>query len=188
MSTHFQQHLQAILPQLTEADFAHIQRFFKPIQRRRHQYLVQEGEAVRYDYWVISGAVKSYYLDEKGREHILQFAFENWWVTDYDAYFNQQAATLHIDCLEDCQLLAITLEQREQLCREVPMMEHFWRLKIQKGFISLQRRILTLLRLPAEERYRQLLHTFPDLPQRVPKKLIAAYLGLSRETLSRLTL
>lgn len=183
----FHAHLNAAVPELPHADFEEVWSVLKPIQRRKHQYLIQEGDSARYEYWVVSGCLKAYYLDKQGKEHIVQFATEGWWISDYGAYFNRQPASLFIDCIEDCQLLALTLDQREQLCRALPLMERFWRLKVQSGYVALQQRILALLHLSAEARYRQLLERYPDLPQRVPKKMLAAYLGVSRETLSRLS-
>ncbi|RNC87264.1 MAG: Crp/Fnr family transcriptional regulator [Winogradskyella sp.] len=186
MSLLFKKHIQEILPKLSDDEFSHITSFFKPLKRKKHQFLVQEGEMVTNEYWVIKGCIKAYYLDQKGKEHILQFATENWWITDFNAYFNQVKATIYIDCIEDSELLSITLDQRNQLCKESHNMEHYWRVKSNYGYAALQQRILSLLWMSAEDRYNQMLKLYPNLFQRVPKKMIAAYLGVSRETLSRL--
>jgi CRP-like cAMP-binding protein len=124
-------------------------------------------------------------MDQNGKEHIVQFGLQNWWISDYQAYFSSQKASLNIDCVEDSQVLELTLENREKLCAEMHAMEHFFRVKTTNGYIALQQRILSMLNNNPQERYNLLLSQNPSLFQKVPKKLIASYLGVSRETLSR---
>jgi len=178
-------HIDEITP-LTDEEFAYVLSHFIAVNRRKHQFIVQENEFVSKEFWVIKGCLKSYFFDDTGKEHILQFAMENWWVTDYDAFTNQEKAKISVDCLEDCELLYITYENREKLAKELHQMERFWAKKTKLGYIALQNRVLSLLKNTAQERYDQLLKHYPQLFQRVSKKLIAAYLGVSRETLSRL--
>lgn len=185
MPNRFKHHLEEIVSEISTEEFEYILSFFEPIKRKKHQYILQEGELVNKEYWVIKGCLKAYFLDQDGKEHILQFATENWWVTDYNAFFNKEKASIFIDCIEDCELLSITQTNREKLCSESHKMEHFWRVKSNFGYVALQKRILSLLRFSAHERYEQLISLYPNLVQRVPKKLIASYLGVSRETLSR---
>ena len=111
---------------------------------------------------------------------------EDWWVSDYQAFFLHKEATLSITCLEDCQLLAISYDDKEKLCDELPKINTFVRKKSNMGDIALQKRILSLLSNDARTRYEQFLELYPSLLQRLPKSLIASYLGVSRETLSRL--
>ncbi len=179
------QHIEEIIS-LTDAEFDFILGHFEQIKKRKHQFLVQEGDFVNKEYWVIKGCLKTYFFDENGKEHILQFAMENWWTCDYEAFINQSKAKTSIDCLEDVELLYITFENREKLTSEMHKMERFWAKKGKTGRVALQNRILSLLKNSAKERYDLLLKQYPQLFQRVPKKLIASYLGVSRETLSRL--
>ncbi len=178
-------HIEEILA-LTDEEFDNILSHFTPIKKRKHQYIIQEGEPTHKEFWVIQGCLKSSFYDPEGKEHIVQFAMENWWITDYDAFHNKTNAKLSVDCLSDCDLLYISLENREKLCIASPKMQRFWARKTKLGYIALQNRVLTLLKDTPKERYEMLLHQYPLLFQRVPKKLIAAYLGVSRETLSRL--
>ena len=113
------------------------------------------------------------------------FAMEDWWVTDYQAHFNREKSSINVDCLEDCEVLCLTLENREKLCAELQKIEHFFRMKSNAGYVALQRRILSLLDQDAKGRYEQFLKLYPTLVQRIPKVTLAAYLGVSRETLSR---
>jgi CRP/FNR family transcriptional regulator, cyclic AMP receptor protein len=185
MSFLLRKHIEEIISRLTDQEFDHIVSHFTSLKRNKHQFIIQENEDVKNDYWVIKGCLKAYTVDSDGKEHILSFAMENWWVTDYNAYHNKVKSGIFISCIEDSELLAISLENREKLCREMHKMEHFWNVKSKYGYIALQKRILSLLKNSAQERYEQLLEQYPQLFQRVPKKMIASYLGVSRETLSR---
>jgi CRP-like cAMP-binding protein len=126
-------------------------------------------------------------MNEDGKEHILQFGTENRWISDPQAFHTQARATLNIQCLEDTKTVYIDFQDREKLCADLQKMEHFFRKKTTSEQIMLQRRILCLLSNNAQDRYEDLLQQYPKLIQRVPKKMIASYLGVSRETLSRLT-
>jgi CRP-like cAMP-binding protein len=172
---------------LTDAEFDYVAGHFTSKRLRKHQFLIQEGEAVLHDYYVVNGCLKACLPDAEGREYILQFALEDWWITDYQAYFRQTPATLYVDCIEPGDVLCLSLHDREKLCAELHKIEHFFRRRSNNGYVALQQRILSLLTSSAAERYDQLLAASPQLFQRVPKKLIAAYLGVSRETLSRLS-
>lgn len=101
------------------------------------------------------------------------------------AFITGSPATINVSCLEPSEVLYISYEDREELCRQLHVMANFFRIKSNKGYVSLQQRILSLMQNSAEERYQQLISQYPQLIQRVPKTLIAAYLGVSRETLSR---
>jgi CRP-like cAMP-binding protein len=171
---------------LTESEFEYILTHFTVKKLKKHQFLIQEGDWVVNDFFVLKGCLKAYHADQNGKEYILQFAVEDWWITDYRAYFKETIASINIDCIEECELLCLSLHNREKLCSELHKIEHFFRKKSNAGYVALQQRILSLLNSSAKERYEQLFQLYPKLFQRVPKTLIAAYLGVSRETLSRL--
>ena len=170
---------------LSDEEFDYILSHFETKKLKKHQFLIQENETVEKTYFVINGCLKAYHIDSAGKEHILQFALQNWWITDFQAYFNQTKSTLFIDCIEESELLSITLEKAEKLCSEMHKMEHFFRKKSNSGYVALQQRILSMLNNNPKEQYDKLLFQNPILFQKVPKKLIASYLGVSRETLSR---
>lgn len=184
MSIELRKHFEKITP-LTDQEFDYILTHFTPKKLKKHQFLIQEGDYVANDYFVVKGLIKAYHVDKQGKEYIMQFAMEDWWVTDYQAYFSQTTATLNIDCIEEAELLCLSLQNRDKICAELHKIEHFFRRKSNFGYVALQRRILSLLNSSAKERYEQLLANYPNLFQRVPKTLIASYLGVSRETLSR---
>ena len=179
------QHIETITP-LSDEEFAYIQTFFTQKKVRKHQYLIQEGDKVPSEYWIAKGIVRAFYLDSDGKEHVTQFALENWWVCDYDAFFNHKEARLNIICMEDAEVFCLTESAREKLASELHKMEHFFRMKLSKGFAAQQRRIISLLSDNPKERYEEFSALYPNIIQKIPKKYIAEYLGVSRETLSRL--
>jgi len=178
-------HLEEIVP-INDAEFESIQPFFTARKVLKNQYLIQQGDDARYEYLIMSGIFRVFYLDGDGKEHIVQFATENWWMSDYMAYFNQKQATMYVLCMEPGEVLCLTLEGREELSRSLHKMEHFFRVKLTNGYTSLQQRVLSLLSNNPQQRYKEFAELYPDLMQKIPKKYIAEYLGVSRETLSRL--
>lgn len=178
------EHIEAISP-LTDSEWESISPCFKRKKFRKHQYLVQQGDPVLDDFWVVSGLLKAFAVGEDGKEHILQFAMEDWWCSDYHAYQSGSKASIFIDCIEDSEVLCLRSADKERICKEFRALERFFRIKSGTGYTALQKRIVSLLKEPAEERFNNLLAQYPGLVQRVPKKMLAAYLGVSRETLSR---
>lgn len=180
-------HIEAIVS-ITDEEFDYIASHFEVKKLRKHAYLVREGDMVDHEYFVVKGCLKAYvYDEEKVKEHIFQFAVEDWWMTDREAIIKKTKATINIDCLEDCELLSISRENRDKLCAEMPKFKDYLFIKVSNGYVSLQNRIVILLRNNAKERYDVFIKQYPHLPQRIPKTLIASYLGVSRETLSRLS-
>lgn len=178
-------HIEAIIL-ITDEEFEYIKSFFSVKKVRKHQYLIHEGDEVKYDFLAISGIYKVFYLDNQGKEYIVQFAQENWWMSDYYAFFKQQKAEMYIECLEEGEVICLTLDSREKLAADLHQMEHFFRIKLTNGYVALQQRIKLLLSSNPQQRYEEFAKSYPSLLQKIPKKLIAEYLGVSRETLSRL--
>jgi CRP/FNR family transcriptional regulator len=179
------QHIEQITP-LTEEEFEYIKTFFTVKKVRKNQYLIHDGDEVKYEYLVLSGIYKVFYVDDQGKEYIVQFARENWWMSDYQAFFKQKNASLFIECIEEGEVLYSTLQAREKLSADLHKMEHFFRVKLTNGYVALQERVKLLLSSTPQQRYEAFSTLYPDLLQRLPKKLIAEFLGVSRETLSRL--
>lgn len=178
-------HIEELVP-LSDEEFGHVKSFFTVKKVRKHQYLIQEGEDVPFEYVVLSGIFKLYYLDPEGKEYIVQFARANWWMCDYNAYFFKKPATLYAVCMEEGEVLCLKLQGREKLSADYHKMEHFFRVKLTNGYAALQRRITSLLSSTPQQRYQEFSELYPNLIQEIPKKYIAEYLGVSRETLSRL--
>ena len=172
--------------QLTEEEMRTIKAAFLPKKIRKRQYLLQEGDVCKYQAFVVKGILRSYIIDEKGAEHILQFAPEGWWITDLYSYLTFEPSNFSIDALEDAELLMIARPEWEELLRKLPKLEQYFRVLIQNHLIATQRRLLQTITQTAEEKYIRFAQTYPDCIQRVPQHMIASYLGISRETLSRL--
>ncbi|WP_353145389.1 Crp/Fnr family transcriptional regulator [Chryseobacterium sp.] len=180
-------HIEKIVP-LNDEEFEFISSCFTYRKYKKHQFLIQEGEPVPYNFFVLKGLLKLVYTDETGKEHIIGFAMEDWWETDFPAYYQQVKATMSLECVEDTEVLCLRLEDYRKLCSVLPKLEHFFLEKAYMGFIAAQQRTISTMTTGIKDRYDQLLKKYPSLIQRVPKSLLAAYLGVSRGTLSRLPL
>lgn len=156
-----------------------------PKKLRRKQYLLQEGDPCKYTAFVSKGALRSYTLDEKGNEHIIQFAVEGWYIADLYSFITGEPATYNIDAIEDSELLLISRQAQNELIAKVPQYEKFIFLQMQSAYVALQRRLTAMISMTTEEKYTKLIKTYPDIVQRVPQHMIASYLGLTPETLSR---
>lgn len=159
---------------------------FSIMNFKRRDFLIRKDEKAIYVFWVISGLLKLDYLDDLGKQHMVAFAMEDWWEGDYYALFNQSLATMSLQALEDTQVLFLTLYNYNTLRKDFNKMTYFFLEKANKGHISSQQRILELISVNARERYYKLLNRYPILFQRISNTL-ASYLGVTRETLSRLT-
>lgn len=178
-------HIEEVIP-LTHEEFELIIPYFKLIEIQRKDYLIKSGRKVIAEYLVLKGLLKAFMHDDMEREHIIQFAMENWWISDYPAYRLQSKGELCVQALEPCLVLELSLENKQRMCEAVPAMYRFHGTKAFGGFVALQKRVLSLMKNSAKEKYELLLEQYPALFQRVSKTMIAHYLGVSRETLSRL--
>ena len=171
---------------LTDEQFAYGLTHFKPLSLKKGQALITAGDKVDQEYFVLSGCLKSFYINDDLKMFILQFAMPTWWTSDFNALYTGSKATINVDCITDAEVLCLTNTDREKLCKELHPMEHFFRWRTNKGYVASQKRLLSLMNNDAKSRYEELLQQYPQLYNIVPKNLIAAYLGVSRETLSRL--
>jgi CRP-like cAMP-binding protein len=172
--------------ELTEEEKQLCKSFFTPKKLRKRQYILQEGDVCKYISFVEKGMLRSYTIDEKGNEHIVQFAFEGWWISDHFSFLTGEPAIYNIDALEDCELLLLSKQAEEQLLQKFPKLERYFRILLQNSVIATQRRLIGSLSQTAEERYTDLITSCPTIPQRVPQHMMASFLGITPETLSRI--
>lgn len=171
---------------LTSEEKEHITTFFKPKKLKKKQFLVVEGHVCQYLTFVSKGLLKAYHVDDKGNEHINQFSPEGWWTSDMSSFFGGGISFYSIDAMEDSEVLVITSEDFENLTVQVPIMDRYFRLLFQNSLITKERRLISSHTHTAEEKYKYMAEQNPDLVKRIPQNLLASYLGLSPETLSRL--
>jgi CRP-like cAMP-binding protein len=174
------------LTRITDEEFSFCKTLFLPKRLRKRQYLLQEGDISKYTAFVEKGLLRTYSVDEKGNEYILQFSQEGWWVGDLDSFLANEPSRYNIEALEDCELLLISKHSWDLLLEKVPAFERYFRIIIQNNLVATQRRLMDTLSGTAEQKYLKLLETYPGCLQRVPQHMIASYLGISRETLSRI--
>lgn len=171
---------------ITEEEFNFCKTLFIPKKLRKRQYLLQEGDVSRYTSFVEKGMLRTFTVDDKGNEPILQFSMEGWWVTDLYSFLTDEPSRYNIEALEDCELLLITKPSWDILLEKVPSFERYFRILIQNNLIATQRRLISSLTETAEEQYTKLMAAFPTCLQRVPQHMIASFLGITPETLSRI--
>ncbi|PQJ81876.1 Crp/Fnr family transcriptional regulator [Polaribacter glomeratus] len=182
-------------PSITKHIYSHIKptgfdmELFKAalneISVSKGQFLLKPGTHVKHEYFVIKGCLKGYYMDDKGHKHIIQFAIENWWIGDFDAFYNQVPSKLYIEAIEDSQLLSINYDRLQEIYEEAPIFERYFRILVTKAFISQRKRILSTQEKNTQERYLEFCTSYPNIEDRVANYDIANYLGVSPENLSR---
>jgi len=171
---------------LTEVEKEICKSLFIPKKIRKRQYILQQDDICKNLIFVEKGFLRSYSVDEKGSEHILQFAPEGWWIADIFSFFTGENSAYNIDAIEDSELLLITNPAIEQLYERVPKFERYFRILTQNNMVAMQKRVTSELSSSAEEKYLKLISAYPNIVARVPQHMIASYLGLTPETLSRI--
>jgi CRP-like cAMP-binding protein len=153
---------------------------------RKRQYLLQAGDVWKYHAFVSSGCLRTYSIDEKDHEHIMTFSIENWWCGDRESLLSGEPARYNIDAVEDSEVVLFTQRNFEMLCREIPAFDQMINTILNKSFVTQQNRINAALSYTAEEKYLSFVKKYPEVARRVPQSMIASYLGMTPETLSRI--
>lgn len=166
-----------------ERDFIQSHLSLKKIRRR--QYLLQDEELCRYICFVEKGMLRSYTVDSQGNEHIMQFAPEGWFISDLYSFLTDEPSSYNIDALEESELVLISRSAHQQLLEKSPKYLTFSHMLITNAYIAMQKRLNAINDQTSEERYTRFIQKFPEITNRVPQHMIASYLGLTPETLSR---
>lgn len=155
-------------------------------QYAKKEFLLNSGSVCKYQYFIVQGLIRSFYIDNQGVERIVQFGIENWWVTNIDSFSNQKPSEVHIQALEPTTALLISKESLEMAYSEIPKIERLFRLISEKTLIAQQRNSHFYMKETSKDRYYGLIKTIPNFAQRVPQYMIASYLDITPEYLSDL--
>ena len=187
MLDHIRENIEAKIGQpLTTSEFELLGALFTSVHVQKKAQFVTEGSLHRTMYFVERGATHTYVIDKRGERHTIQFGFDGYWVGDIYSMFSGKPAIFHIEALESTELFAISHDDFEYACKLIPKYEHFVRTLFQNAYAGSLQRIASSFSDDAEQRYLTLIEKQPDLPQRVPQYLVASYLGIKPQSLSRI--
>ena len=171
--------------EFTQAEIEYFNTILQYKEVPKKTLLLQEGEICNFEAYILKGCLRKYYIDKNGFEVIIQFAIEDWWISDIASFHENKPSQLFIETLEDCQLLILTPQTKEMLLQKVPKFERIFRLLIQRNLSAMQNRLIDTISKSAQEKYLEFLKLYPTIPQRVAQHHIASYLGISAEFLSK---
>jgi CRP-like cAMP-binding protein len=171
---------------LTNEEIAYLESKITVRSFLKGQYIVQQGDVCKYTCFVLSGCTKTFYVDSDGQEHILMFSIEDWWTSDMGSFVTQTPADFNVQCIENTELVMFSYDIIEDLYREIPKLERFFRQIMEKGFAAAQKRIVRNFSLSAKEQYLYFREQYPKIEQRIPQYMVASYLGITKEFLSKI--
>lgn len=160
--------------------------YFKLTKVKKRQFIIQPDFVAKYRNYVLQGAFMAYVVADEGQEHIIQLAIEDWWISDYNSYIYQQPATMFVMALEDSVVLQLDFASEQKLKAMNHKYETFFRIMAELSFAGMQRRIISNLTKTAEERFNEFEDKYPQLSNRFPQYVIASYLGMTTQYLSKL--
>jgi len=185
MSASLIQHFRK-LTTVNDSDVNAILSYFKSIQVRKKESLLENADVCRSNYFVVKGCLRMFFVNEKGVEQTTQFAIENWWLADYMSFQTQSSSEFCIQAVEKSDLMMIDFHDQERLMSEFPTMERYFRIISQKANAASQRRIKFMYDYSKEDQYRHFNNSFPEFTQRIPQYLLASYLNFTPEYLSEI--
>ncbi len=162
------------------------QRNLKTKSIKKKEYLLKEGKRCTARYFITKGYFRHFYIDDKGNEQIIHFGIENWWITDYASLVNKTPSKMYIQAMEDAEYLELSQESLEALYIKLPKIERFFRIIMEKTYIASQQRIEFMFSLSGKQLYEKFILSNPEFSKRVPQYMLASYLGLSPEFISKI--
>lgn len=172
---------------LSEEELLLLNSFWTKKVLEKNECLLRNGEVCRKDNYIISGTLKAFYINsDTGQEEILYFAIDDWWATDIDSFRKQSPSIYNIQALEKTELLQISFDSFQRMLEQIPALERYFRIILEGYAGTLQKRIIMNNVYNAEHRYLDFLQSYPKLVAKIPQYLIASYLGISAEFLSRI--
>lgn len=171
---------------VNDADWEYISSLGIQRQFKKGQLISREGEVSRFTNFIEAGAIRVFYIDNDGKEHVVQLGIRGWWISDFASFINQQPGLFYVESLELTSVISFSYENIQDIFEKVPVFERFYRLLIQKAYSSFQYRMLQSLTMDAEQRYLQFRKRHADIDVQLSQKHIASYLGISAEFLSKI--
>lgn len=171
---------------LSDSEKSQIASFVKMGNFRKGDYLLCSGNVCKETFFITSGCVRIFYRDQKGVEHTINFAIKDWWVSDIKSFITQEAADYDIQCLAGTEVIILPFEQQDQLLQAIPRLERVFKKKLEKALIVAQKRIVDGFSLTARERYLQFRDKYATVEAMVPQYMVASYLGITKEFLSKM--
>ncbi len=171
---------------LTEEEVSILLSKIKYRKYLKGQYILQQGDVCKCSSFLISGCTKTFYVDAEGQEHIIMFSIKDWWTSDIGSFITQTAADYNIQCLEPTEVIQFSYDNQEELFQEIPKLERLFRKMLEKALVSSQKRIVRNFSLTAKERYLIFKEQYPTIDQRIPQYMIASFLGITKEFLSKI--
>lgn len=171
---------------LTEEEELKLSSLISSRKLLKGQYFLQQGDVCKFSGFVISGCTKTFYVDDEGQEHVIMFSIEDWWTSDMGSYITQKPADFNVQCLENTELIQFSYENQQEMMQEIPKLERFFRIIIERAFVASQKRIVRNMSMSAKDRYLFFRSEYPKIEQRIPQYLIASYLGITKEFLSKI--
>ncbi len=172
--------------QLTSEEQEHLVKHFVHKKIKKKQYFIHEGQVAREVAFVVKGCLRSYSIDQNGFEHILQFAPADWWISDMYSFISRQESNLNIDAIMDTEVYLLSRENQLKLFDEIPKLERHFRILTENSLVGSHKRLIETLSLTAKQRYQNFCKTYPTVINDIPQKLVAAYIGVTPEFLSKL--
>ncbi|MCL6267767.1 Crp/Fnr family transcriptional regulator [Flagellimonas myxillae] len=172
--------------ELSQYDIGKISEVIEFKELKKKDFLISPGDRSNTMNFIVQGCMRSFYLDENAQEHTLQLGIEEWWINDLYSYLSRKESRMYVQALEQTKLILLPRLKLEKLYFEVPEVSHFFRMKFQNAYVSMQERIINSMSDEAYERYTDFIKTYRDIEQRVPQYIIASYLGITPEFLSHL--
>ena len=182
----FDQYISHYIPTLTDEQIQLIRSKSMAKKVRRKQALLLEGDVCRYKIFVVRGLLRAYSITADGTEYVMKFTAENGWITDPDSYNNQTPSAYNIDAIEASEVILWAHDDFEALRAAIPALSAFSEKLMTRTIGDTQKRVLMNISASAEEKYQHFIITYPDIFRRVPLHMVASYLGVSRETLTRI--
>lgn len=170
----------------SEDEIKFIESVFQKVVVKKGEILIQPGDKVDSQYYILEGCLRAFHTDKQGKEYTIQFGIKDWWMTDFTAFTSGEKAILTLEALEDSIIYTINKDDKEYLHNQIPKIDRFFRIKLERAFAAFQKRILAGISKSAKERYHNFLATYPDIEKHLKNYHIASFLGITTESLSRI--